>query len=57
MSIRATSGPETTYSKAEVIQNLSEFKEKSDAIVANRITEDIKDVLPKVYTRDLFSRD
>ena len=57
LNIRATFNPETAYAKAEVIKDLSEFKNKSDVIVAIRITEDIKDVLPKVYTRDLFSRD
>jgi len=48
---------EDRFYNSEVITNLSVFKTKSDVIVANRITDDIKDVLPKVYTRDLFSRD
>ncbi len=48
---------EERFFNSEVIKDLSEFKHKSDVIVANRITDDIKDVLPKVYTRDLFSRD
>jgi UDPglucose 6-dehydrogenase len=41
----------------EVENDLEKFKEKSDLIVANRITEDLEDVLDKVYTRDVFSRD
>ncbi len=43
------------YSK--VMKDLDEFKCLSDVIVANRITDDIKDVESKVYTRDLFGCD
>jgi UDPglucose 6-dehydrogenase len=43
------------YSK--VITDLSEFKQLSDIIVANRLSDDIKDVENKVYTRDLFGSD
>jgi len=42
---------------SRVIKDLDEFKKLSDVIVANRLSEDIKDVEEKVYTRDLFSRD
>ena len=41
----------------KVEKNLNKFKEKSDLIVANRISDEIKDVLDKVYTRDIFSTD
>ncbi|MEH7386575.1 nucleotide sugar dehydrogenase [Bacillus sp. JJ1521] len=40
-----------------VINDFEEFKNISDVIVANRLSEDLKDVAEKVYTRDIFSRD
>jgi UDPglucose 6-dehydrogenase len=33
------------------------FNSLSDVIVANRLSDDIQDVLKKVYTRDLFGED
>jgi UDPglucose 6-dehydrogenase len=42
---------------SRVIKDFNEFKEISDVIVANRLSDEIKDVVDKVYTRDLFSRD
>ncbi len=48
---------ETEFFHSKVIKNLDEFKNISDVIVANRLSDDIIDVRDKVYTRDLFGSD
>lgn len=48
---------EDTFFNSRVIRDLGEFKKVSDVIVANRYNDDIKDVIDKVYTRDLYFRD
>jgi UDPglucose 6-dehydrogenase len=48
---------EDTFFNSKVIKDLNEFKKISDVIVANRLSDDIKDVTNKVYTRDLFGSD
>lgn len=41
----------------EVIRNLTEFKQMSTVIVANRMEDCLTDVREKIYTRDIFFRD
>lgn len=48
---------ENEFYRSRVIKDFDEFKKISDVIVANRLSDEIKDVVEKVYTRDLFSRD
>lgn len=42
---------------SKVIRDLEKFKKEADLIVVNRITDEIKDVKEKIYTRDLFGND
>ncbi len=42
---------------SRVIRDLEAFKTEADLIVANRLTEDVRDVAHKVFTRDLFGAD
>ncbi|MFC4386557.1 nucleotide sugar dehydrogenase [Gracilibacillus marinus] len=48
---------EDSFYNSRVIKDFDEFKQISDVIVANRLTDELRDVQEKVYTRDLFTRD
>ncbi len=48
---------EEDFYNSRVIKDVNEFKSMCDVVIANRYSEDLNDILDKVYTRDLYFRD
>ncbi len=48
---------EGKYQNSLVINDLKEFKDIADIIIANRVTDELMDIKNKVYTRDIFNSD
>ena len=47
----------STFFNNKVVNKIEDFKQKSKVIIANRMNNDLIDVIEKIYTRDLFERD
>ena len=48
---------EDAFFNSKVIRDLDTFKEMSDVIIVNRVTDELRDVMEKIYTRDIYGRD
>ena len=48
---------DNAFFNSKVVRDLQQFKDASDIIIANRYNDELKDVLDKLYTRDLYFRD
>ena len=48
---------EAEFYNSKVVNDLTQFKQLADVIVANRISDNLQDVVEKIYSRDLFGKD
>jgi UDPglucose 6-dehydrogenase len=48
---------EAFFKTHPVIKSIAKFKSKADLILANRVDSELSDVLNKIYTRDIYTRD
>ncbi len=48
---------EDLFFNSKIIDDISEFTSLADVIVCNRVSENLRDVENKIYTRDLYKRD
>lgn len=48
---------EPQFFRSRVVNDLAAFKAEADVIVANRVTDEIRDIQDRIYTRDLFGGD
>lgn len=48
---------DSLFEGLEIVNDLRRFKNESEVIIANRVSDDLSDVRNKVYTRDLWERD
>ena len=48
---------QSTFYNSRVVTDLSVFKQEANVIVANRVTDSLRDVEEKIYSRDVFGQD
>ncbi len=49
--------PDGEFFRSRVVNDLAKFKAEADVVVANRISDEIRDISDKIYSRDLFGTD
>lgn len=48
---------DSEYNGCEIVNDLNQFKAESSIIMANRVTDEIRDEKGKIYTKDLFENE